>query len=203
MSTPSSSDVFLALCADVAACRACPNVRFNHILSPSNGTLQARALFVAEAPGRLGAAVTGVPLSGDEAGRRFEAFLAAAGTCRDEVFVTNAVLCQPATLYGLNRTPDRGEVAECGVFLARTLDLVDAPVVVALGRVALDALALIEPHGLTLADGVSRPITWRERVLVTLYHPARRSTVHRSHEQQLEDWRALGQTLTAVTAHPS
>ena len=42
-------------------------------LGQGNGPLDARVLFVAEAPGRLGADRTGVPLSGDQTGRNFGA----------------------------------------------------------------------------------------------------------------------------------
>ena len=53
----------------VRACRA------RHVLSTANGPLDADVLFVAEAVGRRGGAVTGVPLTRDESGKRFAAFL--------------------------------------------------------------------------------------------------------------------------------
>jgi DNA polymerase len=195
-STPTAFD---ALVGDVAACLACHGVRHTHALSSANGPPHARAVFVAEAPGRRGAAVTGIPLTRDEAGRRFDAFLALAGLRRDEIFVTNALLCHPATSSGHNRAPARSELARCRPFLARTLDLVDAPVVVSLGRVALDTLATIERHGLALAADVATLRAWRGRTLIPLYHPGRQSTLHRSHQQQEDDWRRLGRLLSAVT----
>ena len=167
-------------------------MRHAHVLGPANGPLDAHVLFVAEAPGRLGAARTGVPLTSDVAGRRFEAFLAEAGLARERVFVTNAVLCNPLTPRGLNRRPGAREVAACSGFLAGQLRLVRAPVVVALGAVALDALRRIEPHDAVLARDAGRPIAWAGRTLVALYHPGLQSTLHRPHERQVEDWLALG-----------
>lgn len=199
----STSAVFDALVDEVARCRSCPRVRHTHALSPANGPTRARAIFVAEAPGARGAAITGIPLTGDESGRRFDAFLALAGLCRDEIFVTNALLCHPATAAGRNRTPARDELARCRTFLARTLDLIDAPVVIALGRVALDALAALEPHALTLAADVATARAWRGRTLVALYHPGRQSTLHRPHQQQEDDWRRLRRLLAAVTRSPA
>lgn len=185
----------------VAGCRACDGVTYTHALSPQNGPLTARVLFVAEAPGRRGAAVTGVPLTRDESGRRFEHFLAIAGLSRSEVFVTNSVLCHPRTLQGRNRTPTRAEIARCVPFLAHTLELVRAPVVVALGRTALDALRAVEPHSLLLAADVGEPRAWGRREIIALYHPGRQSTLHRPQRLQEEDWRGLGAYL--ARCHPA
>jgi len=163
-----------------------------HVLSPANGPHDAEVLFVAEAPGRFGAARTGVPLTSDVTGRRFEAFLAAAGLVRRRVFVTNAVLCNPLSPAGNNRRPSFREVIACSSFLAEQLRLVRAPVIVALGNVALDALRRIEPHDAVLARDAGRALPWRGRTLVPLYHPSIQSTLTRPHGQQLADWRRLG-----------
>ena len=163
-----------------------------HVLGPANGPLDAEVLFVAEAPGRLGAARTGVPMTSDVTGRRFEAFLAAAGLARERVFVTNAVLCNPLSAAGNNRRPSAREVIACSSFLAAQLRLVRAPVVVALGNVALDALRRIAPHDAVLARDAGRALPWADRTLVPLYHPSIQSTLTRTHEQQLADWRRLG-----------
>jgi DNA polymerase len=171
-----------------------------HVLGPANGPLDAEALFVAEAPGRLGAARTGVPMTSDVTGRRFEAFLADAGLARGRVFVTNAVLCNPLTPDGRNRRPSTREVAACRGFLEGQLALVRAPVVVALGEVALDALRRIERHDAVLAGDVGRPLAWAGRTLVPVYHPSAQSTLTRPHERQRADWRALGGLVHALSS---
>jgi uracil-DNA glycosylase family 4 len=188
----SPTTAWSTLLDDIAACSACPRMAQARVLSPLNGPLDARAIFVAEAPGRLGAALTGVPLTGDESGRRFERFLALAGLSRSDVFVTNAVLCNPLDAHGRNRTPSPGEIARCRPYLERTLDAVRAPVVVALGRVALESLRAIDPHKADLGEGVGATVVWRSQLLVPLYHPSRQSTLHRSQDQQDDDWRRLG-----------
>ena len=132
---PNGDNACSRLVSDVRACTACE--RMSHVLGAANGPIDARALFVADAAGRRSAAVTVVPSMHDESGRHFAAFLALAGLSRDGVFITNAVLCNPTDAVGRNRTPSSGEIARCRPFLARTLALIDAPVVVALGRVAL------------------------------------------------------------------
>jgi len=161
------------------------------VLGPGSGRPGARWLFVGEAPGRRGAGRTGIPFLGDESGRRFERLLEAAGLRRDEVFVTNAVLCLPLDGVGRNRTPSPAELRACAPLLAATLDLVAPATVVALGAAALAALDGIEWHGLRLKDSVAARVPWRGTVLVPLYHPSRQAELHRPWERQLADWRAL------------
>lgn len=167
-------------------------------LGPANGPVPAPVMCVAEAPGRLGAAVTGVPLTRDIAGRRFEAFLSLAGLRRADVFVTNAVLCLPLDAWGRNRRPTPAEVAACAPFLCAQLALVQPRIVLALGATALAALARIEPHGASLARDAGRALPWRGGWLVPLYHPAFRSTVHRAHRLQEDDWRRAGRFVRRV-----
>ncbi|MGN6362027.1 MAG: uracil-DNA glycosylase family protein [Thermomicrobiales bacterium] len=146
------------------------------MLTAANGRPGALVFFVGEAPGRFGGERTGVPLSGDQSGRNFTALLAAAGLRRQDVFITNAVLCNPRDERGRNRPPARAELAACGEFLARQLAAIDAPLVVPLGAVALAALGALAPHGLRLRDAVGRPRAWQGRLLMPLYHPGPRAT---------------------------
>ena len=197
---------FQALCERVRACFACSSMNHVHILGETNGPLDADVLFVAEAPGRLGAARTGIPMTSDVTGRRFHAFLAHAGIERSRVFITNSILCNPLTPHGRNRRPTAREVAACRDFPAAQLRLLRAPVVVALGGVALESLGRIEPHDAVLAQDVGRALPWASpapRTLVPLYHPSIQSTLTRPHEAQRRDWRRLGKVVRAVTGHAS
>jgi uracil-DNA glycosylase len=164
-------------------------------LGSGNGPLKATVLFVAEAPGRFGADRTGVPLSGDQSGRNFDAFLASAGIDRAEVFITNAVLCNPRQTGGLNDRPRTAEIRNCSQHLRAQIDLLDPRWVVSLGRTALDALTLIEPHDLTLADHVGTARPWYGRQLVPLYHPGGRAVARRGFAQHISDYRALAALL--------
>jgi uracil-DNA glycosylase family 4 len=177
-------------------CRRCPRVNGCAVLGPDNGPVPARLLFIGEAPGRLGAGRTGVPFSGDEAGRRFERLLSAAGLARADIFVTNAVLCLPLDAAGRNRTPLRSELVNCSTHLSATIALVDPEVVVTLGATALAAIARVEPHNLALATAVARPTAWWGRTLIPLYHTGQRAQIHRSWSAQLTDWQTLGESLS-------
>jgi len=191
----SRSIEFQGMAADASTCRLCERMCGPAVLSGRNGPLSARVLFVAEAPGRLGAARTGVPLSGDQSGRNFERLLQAASLKRSDVFVTNAVLCNPQDSRGRNAPPTRTEIEHCSRYLLQTIELVDPLVVVSLGTVALTALNLIAPHGATLRREVSQVVPWADRLLVPLYHPSPRAQLSRSFVKQMEDFRRLRDIL--------
>src|SRR4051812_35615056 len=73
------------LAARVQACRLCPRMEGRtRVFGMGNGNPSARLLFVAEAPGRLGADKSGIPLSGDRTGRNFAALLASASISRSD-----------------------------------------------------------------------------------------------------------------------
>jgi len=190
-----SPRAFDDLTRDVQACIACSRVAHSHVLSDANGPLDASVLFVAEAVGRRGGAVTGVPLTRDESGKRFGEFLRIAGIERHDTFITNAVLCNPLDDAGRNRAPSPREIARCRPFLARTLEVVRAPIVVALGRVALESLRAIAPHDAQIPKDIGSPLPWHGRSLVPMYHPSRQSTLHRSQTAQEDDWRRLGRLI--------
>jgi len=154
--------------------------------------LTPTVLFVAEAPGRQGADRTRIPFSGDASGRAFDHLLASIRLTRDEVFITNAVLCNPRSETGANRSPTLEEVRHCNGFLRRTIDLLDPPLIVTIGAVALAAAGRIESHGLALSRDVGRCVAWYGRRLIPLYHPSPQVLIsRRSLAQQEADWQAI------------
>jgi len=186
-----TGNAFRRLRRRVHGCFACRDMNHVHVLNDSNGPLGARVMFIGEAPGRLGAARSGVPFTSDQSGLRFERLLGAAGLRRDELFLTNALLCNPLR-EGRNRPPRRSELAACARWLRAQIALVDPRLVVSMGTVALAALRLIEPHPYELRRDVGRALPWRGRTLVPLYHPSPRTVGRRPFEQQMEDFRRLG-----------
>jgi uracil-DNA glycosylase family 4 len=161
------------------------------VLSEANGNIKSNILFVAEAPGRLGADRTGIPLYGDKTGDNFEALLGNVGWKRDQIFITNAVLCNPRKEDGNNSTPTQEEIRNCSCYLSMTINLVQPEVVVSLGISALQALDYISPHSLNLKENVGHPQPWGGRVLFPLYHPGPRALVHRSLLNQRADFMVL------------
>ena len=203
-SMPSPAGLFMLTSMDLfeaaGNCRDCPGVvPGSAVLGIANGPIPCSVMFIGEAPGRLGAARTRVPFSGDESGRRFDALLASAGMARDRVFVTNAVLCLPLDAARRNRRPSTDEVSGCSRHLAATLDAVCPSIVVTLGAVALASLQRLEPHALSLSQDVALAAPWAGRTFIPLHHPGRQAQLHRPWAQQLEDWRVVARIAGAAT----
>ncbi|MGO9122196.1 MAG: uracil-DNA glycosylase family protein [Desulfomonilaceae bacterium] len=184
------------LVTSVRHCNLCTRLcERTKVLSYANGDLEAKVLFVAEAPGRLGADKTGVPLHGDKTGDNFENLLGNVGWQRTQVFITNAVLCNPRQKNGNNGTPTVEEIANCSSYLEMVISLVHPAVIVSLGITALKALDLISPHGIDLRDGVAKMVTWSGIKLFPLYHPGPRALVHRSLAKQRSDFMSLAKVV--------
>jgi uracil-DNA glycosylase len=198
MSMDSKTIAFAGLLADVRSCNQCPRLKGRtQVLSDRNGSLDARVLFVAEAPGRLGADRYGIPLYGDQTGRNFEALLAAAGWRREQVFATNALLCNPRDEIGNNNKPSDKEIRNCLRFLERTIEIVSPKIVVTLGKQALAAVSIIEAHSLELKHHVGNDMSWRGIRLVPLYHPSQQvCNIHRNLQVQQKDFQRLRALVT-------
>jgi len=180
------------LISEAQNCAVCPRMKESRrVLSDRNGDWKARVLFVAEAPGRLGAEKTGIPLYGDQTGSRFEELLEAMEWNRSGVFLTNAVLCNPRDSAGNNATPSAAEIKNCSGFLRRTIEVVDPILVIALGRVALEVLGGIHPHSCAVKASCGRITPWGDRHLGVLYHPSPRTQTQRRWADQINDARSI------------
>lgn len=158
------------------------------VLSKHNGNLESKVIFIAEAPGRLGAECTGIPLYGDKTGSNFELLLGNIGWKREDIFISNAILCNPQDEKGNNSTPTVNEITNCSYYLEMILELINPDVIVTLGVKALDALKIIEKHNYVLKENVAQSLDWNGRKLFPLYHMGPRATIHRSIIQQRADF---------------
>ncbi|MEE9497785.1 MAG: uracil-DNA glycosylase [Nitrospinaceae bacterium] len=173
---PCSHSEFERLTRQAAKCTTCPNmVNQSAVLGPANGSIDSDILFVAEAPGRFGAARTGIPFSGDKSGDNFEALIAHIGLTRQDIFVTNAVLCNPLA-NGNNRRPTSKEIGNCSSYLKSVLELMQPRIVVTLGGVGLEAINRILDTRYKLAEVIGKPQKTKNFTLLALYHPSPRVT---------------------------
>ncbi len=188
---------FDALVAEAASCQRCPAMcERTAVLSERNGSLRARVMFIGEAPGRQGGDRTRVPFSGDQSGRNFTRYIASIELPREELFITNAALCNPRTTTGANRKPSALELANCSAFLSRQLEIINPPVVATLGAVSLAALRVVAYHQLSLKENAGQVHEWNGRLLVPLYHPSPQVLAsHRREDAQLRDYKAVAQAL--------
>jgi len=191
---------WLELITNASTCTRCEGMcGRSAVLSELNGRLNARIMFIGEAPGRKGADRTRIPFSGDQSGVNFDRFRRSIGLTREEIFITSAALCNPRTESGANRRPSKKEVANCSSFLQRTIELVDPRVIVTLGSVALEALKSIHYHELNLKEHAAQIHSWRGRLLVPVYHPSPQVLAsHRREEQQLKDYQVVARAMKGV-----
>ena len=188
---------FEALASEARKCFVCEAMRDKTaVLSELNGTLHPRVFFIAEAPGRQGADRTRKPFHGDKSGENFQVLLDSIGLKREEIFITNSVLCSPRKPNGANRRPLKSEMNNCSGYLRRTIEVISPKLIVTLGSVALEALKAVESHSLTLKSDVGKVVNWNGRELIPLYHPSPQVIAStRNLEMQARDYAELGKAL--------
>ena len=153
--------------AAVAGCTACPLHRSRRRTVFGAGARDAGWMVIGEAPG-ANEDRRGEPFVG-RAGRLLGAMLFAIGLSREEVFITNTVKCRPPG----NRDPEPAETERCGPFLDRQIDLVEPRVILAVGRVAAQAiLDTQDPLGRLRGREHPYPRGGRRVPVVVTYHPA-------------------------------
>jgi uracil-DNA glycosylase family 4 len=195
-----ANNSFNQLVKDASRCTLCPAMcGRSAVLSPLNGSPDARVMFIGEAPGRKGADRTRVPFSGDQSGANFDRFLSSINLTRQEIFITSAALCNPRSESGANRRPSQKELKNCSSFLKRTIEVVNPRVIVTLGSVALEALKRIQYHELNLKESAARIQSWNQRVLVPIYHPSPQVLAsHRREAEQLRDYQVVAKAVTQI-----
>ena len=106
----------------------------------------------------------GLPFVG-RAGQLLTKMLASVQITREEVFITNAVLCRPPG----NRNPEPDELAACAPFLAEKLATIQPKVILSLGSVATQSL-LRTREAIGKLRGRVHP--YGAAVLIPTFHPA-------------------------------
>ena len=151
----------------VAGCVACALHRSRRRTVFGAGARDADWMVIGEGPG-ANEDRQGEPFVG-RAGRLLGAMLFALGLSREEVFITNTVKCRPPG----NRDPEPAETERCGPFLDRQIELVAPRVILAVGRVASQAiLATNAPLARLRGREHAYPRGDRRVPVVATYHPA-------------------------------
>ncbi len=164
--TAAAAPDWAALASAATPCVACPELAATrqHVVvgdPPARG--RARYALIGEAPG-ANEDDTGRPFVG-RSGQLLDQLLREAGLDRAEAAVLNIVKCRPPG----NRTPRTPEVARCSGWLRRQLELLDPPVVVALGLSS--ATWFLGPRPV-LAQARGRPHEVGGRAVWATYHPS-------------------------------
>lgn len=159
-----------ALRATVGACTACGLSARRRNTVFGCGHPNAHWMIVGEAPGEQ-EDLQGEPFVG-RSGQLLDSMLGALGLTRKpasgparQVYIANTVKCRPPG----NRNPEPDELERCEPFLLRQIELVRPRVILALGRIAVQALLRSDAPVGRLRGSIHR---YRGVPLVVSYHPA-------------------------------
>jgi DNA polymerase len=172
------------LATEVAACRRCGLCATRTQTVFSDGSPEARILFVGEAPGADEDA-QGVPFVG-RAGQLLTRMIEEGmGLSRKDVYICNVLKCRPPD----NRNPEPTEIASCRGYLETQIETLRPEAIVALGKFAAQFLLETE-EGIMRLRG-----TWgsyRGIPVMPTFHP---SFLLRQPDRKREAWEDLLKVL--------
>jgi uracil-DNA glycosylase family 4 len=169
----------------------CPDCRLCETRTqavPGEGPEDAEIMFIGEGPG-FNEDRTGRPFVG-AAGKFLDQLLGAAGLKREEVFIANVVKCRPPN----NRDPMPDEIAACGTWLDRQIELIKPEVIVTLGRHSMNRF--IPGATISRIHGVPREVDGI--TVVPMFHPAAALHQERYRSLILADFQKLPEILAAA-----
>ncbi|HIE84487.1 MAG TPA: uracil-DNA glycosylase, partial [Dehalococcoidia bacterium] len=143
----------------------CPNCELARERSqtvPGSGPVPCNLMLIGEAPGK-NEDEQGLPFVG-RSGKLLDQLLADIKLTRRDVYITNVVKCRPPE----NRDPTPTEVATCGDFLLRQIELVNPRVIVTLGKFAMARWF----SGLIISKIRGQVINESGRWIMPVFHPA-------------------------------
>lgn len=143
-------------------CRKCSELASRTQIVFGSGNLSAKVLFIGEAPG-ASEDKQGVPFCG-MAGKILNQLLEEVGLVREDVFITNTLLCRPPN----NRNPSKDEMDNCSNRLDKLIELLDPKVIVTLGN--FSTKRILGKSGITSLRG--KVFDWNGRKVVPVVHPA-------------------------------
>ena len=182
----------------MSTCQSCDLFRGRkQVVFGSGKKYKPKIMIIGEAPGQE-EDEQGVPFIG-KAGQKLDSILKYVGVSREDVYITNAVLCRPPS----NRPPRREELDSCKWRLDLQIKLLQPKILIVLGRTAYEqlnggplkgALSQVFPKNPDQPGGSWRTYTVGDlstKVMVS-YHP---SYILRSPEsgykQTLPHWRMI------------
>ncbi len=130
-------------------------------------------MIVGEAPGE-DEDIQGVPFIG-KAGQKLDSMLSYVGVTRDDIYITNAVLCRPPN----NRNPRGEELDACRWRLDLQIQLLKPKLIILLGKIAMQQMkgqpikgALTQFFSKKESDWLTYQVGGHEAKVLTTYHPS-------------------------------
>jgi DNA polymerase len=148
---------------DASACVRCRLSQGRTQVVYGVGNPEADLMFIGEAPG-FHEDKQGVPFVG-AAGQLLNRLLADTGIERDEVYISNVVLCRPPG----NRDPLPDELEACKPWLDERVAIVEPVVIVTLGNFA--TRYFLGPR-VSISRVRGQRFPWNGRTVIPTFHPA-------------------------------
>lgn len=158
-----SQETLEEIWADIGDCTRCPLYEGRTNIVHTEGSRNARLMFVGEAPGADEDAQSR-PFVG-RAGQLLTKIIESLGLKREEVLIGNINRCRPPG----NRAPTPDEAAACKPFLLREIASVAPEVIVVLGNTAMKNLLDVK-EGITRLRGIFQD--YKGVKVMPTFHPA-------------------------------
>jgi len=120
--------------SNVLECKKCPLARSRKNVVFGAGDINAKLIFVGEAPG-YEEDIQGKPFVG-KAGNLLTKIIEAMGLKREQVFICNILKCRPPG----NRNPLPEEISQCIDYLYKQIECIEPKVICGLGKFASQTL---------------------------------------------------------------
>jgi len=127
-----------------------------------SGNKEADVLLLGEAPG-ANEAKQGIPFCG-MSGKILNELLGSVGLSREDIFITNTVLCRPPE----NRNPKKEEIENCRERLDKLIEVMQPKVIVTIGNFATERI--IGKTGIKTIHG--QLFVFKNIKVVPVVHPA-------------------------------
>lgn len=145
----------------------------NYLPVVGEGSLEARIMFIGEAPGK-NEALSGRPFCG-ASGKFLDELLKSAGIKREDVYITNIVKDRPPE----NRDPSPEEIRSYGPFLDRQIEIIQPKIIATLGRYSMSYIFEkfhmendLEPISQAHGKVFEIKLSYGKIKIIPLYHPA-------------------------------
>mgnify|MGYP001609434617 CR=1 FL=1 len=160
-------DSFHQLQQEYQHCQRCPALcKSRKQVVFGSGNPRAEILLIGEAPG-FNEDQQGIPFCG-ESGKVLQELLTSIGLTRNEVFITNTILCRPEN----NRNPTKEEVENCRERLDTLITIMQPNVIVTIGNFATQRI--LGKIGIQKLRGKVHSVVVQEREIkvIPVIHPA-------------------------------
>tara|TARA_Y100000034_G_C6812931_1_gene365508 strand:- start:135 stop:728 length:594 start_codon:yes stop_codon:yes gene_type:complete len=127
-----------------------------------SGNPNSKILLVGEAPGSS-EAKNGIPFCG-MSGKILNELLTSVGLTREDIFITNTILCRPPK----NRNPNKEEIANCKERLDKLIEVMQPKVIVTIGNFATERI--IGKTGIKSIHG--KIFDYNDIIVIPVVHPA-------------------------------